>query len=78
MTAREISGRYSREKDVYHIKFMGDDNSGIVAAAAFLPFIIKSFGGKVKSWFKHSKTVEKPPVSVIHQDNSNPGWRYHP
>jgi hypothetical protein len=21
-------GRYSREKDVYHIKFMGDDNSG--------------------------------------------------
>jgi len=27
-----------------------------VAAAAFLPFVIKSFGGKVKSWFKHSKT----------------------
>jgi hypothetical protein len=40
----------------------------IVAAAAFLPFVIKSFGGKIKSWFKHSKTVEKPPVSVIHQD----------
>ncbi|MGP8079538.1 MAG: hypothetical protein ACLPVI_03405 [Dehalococcoidales bacterium] len=40
----------------------------IVAAAAFLPFVIKSFGGRIKSWFKHSKTVEKPPVSVIHQD----------
>jgi hypothetical protein len=39
----------------------------IVAAAAFLPFIIKSFGGKVKSWFKHSKTTEKPPVSVTPQ-----------
>jgi len=34
----------------------------IVAAAAFLPFVIKNIGGKVKSWFKHSKPAEKPPV----------------
>jgi hypothetical protein len=40
----------------------------IVAAAAFLPFVIKNFGGKIKSWFKHSKPAEKPPVSVTPQD----------
>jgi hypothetical protein len=39
----------------------------IVAAAAFLPFVIKNIGGKVKSWFKHSKPAEKPPVSVTPQ-----------